>query len=625
MDKINAVITGVGGYVPEDVLTNEDISRMVDTTDEWIMTRVGIKERRILKGEGVGLSYMGIRAVKQLLEKTNLNPEEVEVILTATTTPDHHFPTTSSIIAYHTGCKNAMTFDMQGACAGFLYALETGANYIRSGRYKKVVVVSGDKMTSITDYQDRSTCPLFGDACGAVLLEPTTEEFGILDTILRTDGVGYPHLIMKSGGSAYPPSHETVDNREHFVYQDGRVVFKYAVSYMADVAAEIAEKNGLTHDDIAWIVPHQANLRIIDATAKRLGVDMDKVMINIQKYGNTSAGTIPICLWEWENQLKKGDNLILAAFGAGFTWGAVYLKWGYDGKKHKSGFVNIVGNPNVGKSTLMNRLVGERISIITSKAQTTRHRIMGIVNTDDMQIVYSDTPGVLRPNYKLQESMLNFSQSALGDADVLLYVTDVVETIDKNNEFLARVQSIECPVLLLINKIDQTNQPELEKLVAQWKELLPKAEIIPISALSNFNIDYVKRRVEELMPDSPPYFEKDALTDKPARFFVTEIIREKILLYYQKEIPYAVEVVVELFKEDDELIHIKALIIVERDTQKGIIIGHQGQALKKVGAMARKDIERFFGKKVFLEMFVKVEKDWRNRDNILKNFGYQLD
>lgn len=625
MDKINAVITGVGGYVPEDVLTNEDISKMVDTTDEWIMTRVGIKERRILKGEGVGLSYMGIRAVKQLLEKTNLNPEEVEVVLTATTTPDHHFPTTSSIIAYHTGCKNAMTFDMQGACAGFLYALETGANYIRSGRYKKVVVVSGDKMTSITDYQDRSTCPLFGDACGAVLLEPTTEEFGVLDTILRTDGVGYPHLIMKSGGSAYPPSHETVDNREHFVYQDGRVVFKYAVSYMADVAAEIAEKNGLTHDDIAWIVPHQANLRIIDATAKRLGVDMDKVMINIQKYGNTSAGTIPICLWEWENQLKKGDNLILAAFGAGFTWGAVYLKWGYDGKKHKSGFVNIVGNPNVGKSTLMNRLVGERISIITSKAQTTRHRIMGIVNTDDMQIVYSDTPGVLRPNYKLQESMLNFSQSALGDADVLLYVTDVVETIDKNNEFLARVQSIECPVLLLINKIDQTNQSELEKLVAQWKELLPKAEIIPISALSNFNIDYVKRRVEELMPDSPPYFEKDALTDKPARFFVTEIIREKILLYYQKEIPYAVEVVVELFKEDDELIHIKALIIVERDTQKGIIIGHQGQALKKVGAMARKDIERFFGKKVFLEMFVKVEKDWRNRDNILKNFGYQLD
>ena len=293
--------------------------------------------------------------------------------------------------------------------------------------------------------------------------------------------------------------------------------------------------------------------------------------------------------------------------------------------KHKSGFVNIVGNPNVGKSTLMNRLVGERISIITAKAQTTRHRIMGIVNTDDMQIVYSDTPGVLHPNYKLQESMLNFSESALGDADVLLYVTDVVETIDKNEDFLKRVQSVDYPVLLLINKIDTSNQAELEKIVAHWKEVLPKAEIIPISALSNFNIDYVKQRVEALMPESPPYFEKIALTNNPARFFVTEIIREKILLYYQKEIPYAVEVVVELFKEEEELIHIKALIMVERDSQKGIIIGHQGQALKKVGAMARKDIEKFFGKKVFLEMFVKVEKDWRNRDNILKSFGYQLD
>ena len=295
-------------------------------------------------------------------------------------------------------------------------------------------------------------------------------------------------------------------------------------------------------------------------------------------------------------------------------------------KKHKSGFVNIVGNPNVGKSTLMNRLVGERISIITSKAQTTLHRILGIVNTDDMQIVYSDTPGVLHPNYKLQESMLNFSESALGDADVLLYVTDVIETIDKNEEFLQKVQQVkEYPVLLLINKIDQTDQAGLEKLVTMWKELLPQAEIIPVSALNNFNIDYVKRRVEELMPESPPYFEKDALTDKPARFFVTEIIREKILLYYQKEVPYAVEVVVELFKEESELIHIKALIIVERDSQKGIIIGHKGQALKKVGAMARKDIERFFQKKVFLEMFVKVEKDWRNRDTLLKRFGYQLD
>lgn len=294
-------------------------------------------------------------------------------------------------------------------------------------------------------------------------------------------------------------------------------------------------------------------------------------------------------------------------------------------KKHKSGFVNIVGNPNVGKSTLMNILVGERVSIITSKAQTTRHRILGIVNTDDMQIVYSDTPGVLTPNYKLQESMLNFSNSALGDADVLLYVTDVVETVDKNEAFLQKVQNIDCPVLLIINKIDLSNQADLEKMVALWKELLPKAEIIPVSAQSKFNVDYIKRHIEDLMPESPPYFEKDALTDKPARFFVTEIIREKILLYYQKEIPYACEVVVELFKEEAELIHIKSLIIVERDSQKGIIIGHQGQALKKVGAMARKDIERFFGKKVFLEMFVKVEKDWRNRDNLLRNFGYQLD
>ena len=294
-------------------------------------------------------------------------------------------------------------------------------------------------------------------------------------------------------------------------------------------------------------------------------------------------------------------------------------------KKHKSGFVNIVGNPNVGKSTLMNILVGERVSIITYKAQTTRHRILGIVNTDDMQIVYSDTPGVLTPNYKLQESMLNFSNSALGDADVLLYVTDVVETVDKNEAFLQKVQNIDCPVLLIINKIDLSNQADLEKMVALWKELLPKAEIIPVSAQSKFNVDYIKRRIEDLMPESPPYFEKDALTDKPARFFVTEIIREKILLYYQKEIPYACEVVVELFKEEAELIHIKSLIIVERDSQKGIIIGQQGQALKKVGAMARKDIERFFGKKVFLEMFVKVEKDWRNRDNLLRNFGYQLD
>ena len=292
---------------------------------------------------------------------------------------------------------------------------------------------------------------------------------------------------------------------------------------------------------------------------------------------------------------------------------------------HKSGFVNIVGNPNVGKSTLMNLLVGEKVSIITSKAQTTRHRIMGIVNTEDMQIVYSDTPGVLRPNYKLQESMLNFSESALDDADVLIYVTDVVEKIEKNDFFLEKVQKADIPVFLVINKIDLTNQEGLEKYVAELSKLLPQAEIIPISALNKFNVDYLKKRVEALIPESPPYFEKDALTDKPARFFVTEIIREKIFLYYQQEIPYSTEVVVELFKEDDKIIHIKSLIIVERESQKGIIIGDKGLAIKKVGSMARKDLERFFEKKIFLEMFVKVEKDWRNRDNLLKNFGYKLE
>ena len=292
---------------------------------------------------------------------------------------------------------------------------------------------------------------------------------------------------------------------------------------------------------------------------------------------------------------------------------------------HRSGFVNIVGNPNVGKSTLMNLLVGERVSIITSKAQTTRHRIMGIVNTPELQIVYSDTPGVLRPNYKLQESMLEFSESALGDADVLLYVTDTVETADKNEFFLERVRGVKCPVLLLINKVDLTTQPELEALVERWHQELPEAEIIPLSALNNFNVQPLKKRIESLIPPSPPYFEKDALTDKPARFFVTEIIREKILLYYQKEIPYSVEVVVEAFREEEARIHIQALIIVERDSQKGIIIGHKGGALKKVGSMARRDMERFFEKKIFLELFVKVEKDWRNRDNLLRAYGYRLD
>lgn len=293
--------------------------------------------------------------------------------------------------------------------------------------------------------------------------------------------------------------------------------------------------------------------------------------------------------------------------------------------KHKSGFVNIVGNPNVGKSTLMNKLVGEKISIITNKSQTTRHRIIGIVNTPEYQIVYSDTPGVLQPNYKLQEQMLNFSLSALDDADVLLYVTDVVEKIDKNDKFLSKVQQLDLPVLLLINKIDQTNQESLEKFVEIWHELLPKSEIYPISALNNFSIDIVQKRILDLLPESPPYFDKDALTDKPARFFVTEIIREKALLIYQKEIPYSMEVVVEEFKEEKDIIRIRAIILMERDTQKGIIIGHKGEAIKRLGTLARKDIELFFEKKIYLQLYLKVEKDWRDRDNTLKQFGYKLD
>lgn len=333
MERINAVITGVGGYVPEDVITNADIEKLVDTSDEWITTRVGIKERRVLKGEGRGLSYMGIRAVNQLLEKTGVDPKEIEMILCATTTPDYTFPTTASLIAYETGCHNSGAMDMQAACSGFIYGLETAANYIRSGRYKKVIFVAGDKMTAITNYKDRNTAPLFGDGCAAVLLEPTTEDLGVIDSILRTDGVGIDHLHMRGGGSAYPSSHETVDADMHYVHQDGRFVFKYAVSYMADVAAELVERNGLETKDINWVIPHQANLRIIDAAARRLGVSDEQVMVNIQRYGNTSAASIPLCLWDWESQLKKGDNMILAAFGAGFTYGAIYMKWGYDGKK----------------------------------------------------------------------------------------------------------------------------------------------------------------------------------------------------------------------------------------------------------------------------------------------------
>lgn len=326
---IRAAITGIGAYTPEDIMSNEDLAKIVDTTDEWIMSRVGIKERRVLKGEGKGTSYMGAEAVKEVLKKTNTKPEEVNVIIFATTTPDYIFPSTAAMTAEACGIKNALGFDIQAACSGFIYALEIGSNFIKSGQYKKVLVVAGDKMTSITNYKDRTTCPLFGDAVGAAMLEPTEEEFGIMDSILHIDGVGIPHLHMHGGGSVHPASHETVDKDMHYVYQEGQVVFKHAVSKMADVSVEIMERNQLTKDDVNWLVPHQANIRIIEAVGNRMGLSTDKVMINIQKYGNTSAGTIPLCLYEWESQLKKGDNIILTAFGGGFTWGALYLKWAY--------------------------------------------------------------------------------------------------------------------------------------------------------------------------------------------------------------------------------------------------------------------------------------------------------
>ncbi len=332
MKKINAVITGVGAYVPEYVLTNEELSTMVDTSDEWIMTRVGIKERRILKGEGKGSSDMGAEAVKELLKKTNTKPEEVDLLVCATVTPDHIFPGTSAIICDKVGIRNIQSFDINAACSGFLYALDVASKFVQCGTHKKVIVVGAEKMSSITDYTDRTTCVLFGDASAAVMLEPTEEEFGVLDTILRSDGMGRNHLLMKAGGSVKPASHETIDAKEHTVYQEGQAVFKHAVSNMADVSAEIVERNNLAPEDIAWLVPHQANLRIIDATARRMGIEKEKVMINIERYGNTTSATIPLCLWEWEDKLKKGDNIILAAFGAGFTWGSVYLKWGYDPK-----------------------------------------------------------------------------------------------------------------------------------------------------------------------------------------------------------------------------------------------------------------------------------------------------
>ena len=333
MEKLNAVITGVGGYVPEYVLSNDEIAKMVDTSDEWIMTRIGVKERRILNEEGLGTSYMCRKAAKQLLQRTNTNPDDVDLVIVATSTPDYHFPSTASILCDKLGLKNAFAFDMQAACCGFLYMMETGANFIRSGRYKKVIIVGGDKMSSMVDYTDRATCPIFGDGAAAFMLEPTTEDVGIMDAILHTDGKGLPFLHMKAGGSVCPPSYFTVDNRMHYIYQEGRTVFKYAVSNMSDVSAELAARNNLTKDDINWIIPHQANLRIIDAVAHRMEVPSEKVMVNIERYGNTSAGTLPLCIWDFEEKLKKGDNLIFTAFGAGFTWGAVYVKWGYDGKK----------------------------------------------------------------------------------------------------------------------------------------------------------------------------------------------------------------------------------------------------------------------------------------------------
>lgn len=333
MTKIRAAITGVGGYVPDYILTNDELSRMVDTTDEWIMTRIGIKERHILKGEGKGTSDMGAEAVKQLLQKTKTDPSEIDLIICGVVTPDMLFPATANIIADKTNIRNAFGFDMNAGCSSFLYALTTASKYVESGSHKKVIVVGADKMSAIVDYTDRATCPIFGDGAAAVLVEPTTEDFGVVDAILQSDGVGRIHLHQKAGGSVKPPTHETIDAREHYVYQEGQPVFKWAVSKMADVSVEMMERHNITPETLNWLVPHQANMRIIEATANRMGISKEQVMINIQRYGNTTSATLPLCLWEWENQLRKGDNIILAAFGAGFTWGSLYLKWAYDGDK----------------------------------------------------------------------------------------------------------------------------------------------------------------------------------------------------------------------------------------------------------------------------------------------------
>jgi 3-oxoacyl-[acyl-carrier-protein] synthase-3 len=328
MNKITAAITGVQGYVPEDVLSNADLAKIVDTSDEWITTRTGIKERRILKNGAS--SDMAVKAVEGLLKKTNTDPMDIDLVVLATVTPDYPFPSTANVLCDKAGMKNAWGFDLIAACSGFIYALSTGAQFIETGKYKKVIVVGVDKMTSILDYQDRTTCVIFGDGAGAVMLEPNHDGLGVQDFILRSDGSGREYLVQPAGGSANPPSIQTVEQRLHYVKQEGKQVFKFAVTNMAEVSAEIMEKNNLTSEDVDWLVPHQANLRIIDATADRMGLPKEKVMINIEKYGNTTAGTLPLCLWDYEKQLKIGDNLILSAFGGGFTWGAVYLKWAYN-------------------------------------------------------------------------------------------------------------------------------------------------------------------------------------------------------------------------------------------------------------------------------------------------------
>ncbi|MAW20916.1 MAG: 3-oxoacyl-ACP synthase [Flavobacteriales bacterium] len=333
MKKNTAAITGVQGYVPDYILTNQELETMVDTNDEWITSRTGIKERRILKAEGKATSDMAAEAVRGLLEKTNTNADEIDLIICATSTPDMMVASTACIVGDKVGAKNAFGYDLMAACSGFLYALSTGSKFIETGTYKKIIIIGVDMMSSIIDYTDRSTCIIFGDGAGAVMLEPDTEGYGVQDAILKSDGSGREYLHIKAGGSLSPSTHKTVDAREHYVFQDGQPVFKAAVKNMADVSAEIMERNCLTSDDVSWLVPHQANKRIINATAKRMGLGEERVMLNIQKYGNTTAGTIPLCLWDYENQLNKGDNIILAAFGGGFTWGSIYLKWAYNSKK----------------------------------------------------------------------------------------------------------------------------------------------------------------------------------------------------------------------------------------------------------------------------------------------------